>query len=150
MHVRLRGKRNLLAGLSFIAIAAAFLIDGRNYEMGTALRMGPSYFPTLLAIVLLGMGLFVCARSFVISDEPIAVPRIRPLTVVIGGLILFGLSLEKIGLIAATALLVIVASFGSFHFKLREAVINAFMLSILSYVLFIYALGIPFKVWPWQ
>ena len=55
------GRRNILAGLLFIAIATAGLWISRNYPIGTALRMGTGYVPRLLLWILLGLGALALA-----------------------------------------------------------------------------------------
>ena len=49
-------RKNVLAGLMFIAVAVLGLWVSRNYPVGTALRMGTGYVPRLLCWMLLGLG----------------------------------------------------------------------------------------------
>ena len=44
---------------------------GRDYGMGTALRMGPAYFPSLLGALLLLVGAISVIRSFFVRRTPI-------------------------------------------------------------------------------
>ena len=50
--------KDVWAGLMLIAIGAAAMFFARNYPFGTALRMGPGYFPMLLGGLLILFGLY--------------------------------------------------------------------------------------------
>ena len=59
--------RDFWAGAMFIAIGLGFMIASREYQMGSAVRMGPAYFPTVLGGMLGVLGLMVFVRGFVSS-----------------------------------------------------------------------------------
>ncbi len=56
---RMLARKDVLAGLLFIAVAAFGLWLSRDYPIGTALRMGTGYVPRLLCWILLGLGAVV-------------------------------------------------------------------------------------------
>jgi hypothetical protein len=64
MRVAKNGK-DFWAGLMFIAFGLGFMLVSRNYPMGTAVRMGPAYFPTVLGGMLAVLGAVVLFRAFV-------------------------------------------------------------------------------------
>ena len=53
----IRAPKDFWTGVMFIAIAAVALYAGRGYSLGTAVRMGPGYFPMLLGSLLALIGL---------------------------------------------------------------------------------------------
>ena len=53
---KLLHRKDVLAGLLFIAVAVLGLWASRNYPIGTATRMGTGYVPRLLCWILLGLG----------------------------------------------------------------------------------------------
>jgi hypothetical protein len=55
--------RDLVAGLVFAAFGAAAIHFVREYPLGTAMRMGPGYFPAALGWILIGFGAFLCVRG---------------------------------------------------------------------------------------
>src|SRR5262245_42210161 len=97
--------KHFWAGVLFIAFGAAFLIGSSNYHMGTALRMGPAYFPTLVASLLTLLGLILVLQAFFVSSEPVARLHWRPIVTVVVGVCLFGVLLRPLGLLAASAVL---------------------------------------------
>jgi hypothetical protein len=62
--MKIRNQKDFWAGLMFLAFGLAFAIVARNYQMGTAVRMGPAYFPTVLGALMALLGAIVLVRSF--------------------------------------------------------------------------------------
>ena len=88
MHIK-NGK-DFWAGLMFIGFGVWFMIVSQNYPMGSAVRMGPAYFPTMLGGLLAVLGAMVFFRAFFSKIEhPLKVFAFRPLllvaAIVIGG-----------------------------------------------------------------
>ena len=57
--LRFLRRKDVLAGLLFIAVAVIGLWASRDYPIGTATRMGTGYVPRLLCWILLGLGLVI-------------------------------------------------------------------------------------------
>ena len=57
--------RDVWAGLVFVAIGLVALIQVRRYPIGTLTAMGPGYFPLILSVLLVGLGLG--SAGFVLS-----------------------------------------------------------------------------------
>jgi len=88
MHIR-NGK-DFWAGLMFAGAGLSFVLVSQNYPMGSAVRMGPAYFPTMLGGLLAILGAIVLLRSFFSKIEhPLKVFAFRPLllvaAIVVGG-----------------------------------------------------------------
>ena len=45
--MEIKNPKDFLAGLMFIVFGLFFVIEARYYQLGSAARMGPAYFPTL-------------------------------------------------------------------------------------------------------
>jgi putative tricarboxylic transport membrane protein len=71
---RVLARRDVLAGLLFIAVAVLGLWLSRDYPIGTALRMGTGYVPRLLCWLLLGLGAVVLVQGLREAQD------IRPLS----------------------------------------------------------------------
>src|SRR6476646_3197249 len=84
-------------------------IDARDH----ADRMGPAMFPTLVGALLAALGAIIALRSFVLVGA--AVPRFyaRPIGVSLLAIVLFGIALQRLGLIAAVAVLVLVGGYAA-------------------------------------
>ena len=150
MAFRDRDRKDFDAGLMFIGIGAFFAIGAGSYPMGTAVRMGPAYFPTLLGWILVGLGLIVFIRSFFIPGEPLPRSHLRPLIFILGSVGAFGLLLDPAGLVVASLVVMILSALGGWDFRWKEQLVNAVFLTAMNIGVFYYGLGLPFKLWPWS
>jgi len=144
-------RKNVLAGLMFVAIAALGLYVSRNYPIGTALRMGTGYVPRLLCWILMGLGIAIAVQGLRDKDEPAdpgAWKRLIPVAVVTLSLVAFALSIEQLGLVLAIVLLIGIGAIVAPSIKLWEAVAAAVGLIILSWLIFILGLALTIPVWP--
>jgi hypothetical protein len=146
-------RKNVLAGLMFIATAALGLWLSRHYPVGTALRMSTGYVPRLLCWILLALGALVLLQGLRQGTGPgrHATPPLfsfRPVLIVTASLAAFGLALERLGLVLAIVIMVAIASLAARDLKAWEAAAAAAGLIVLSWVIFILGLGLTIPVWP--
>lgn len=157
--MKIKSEKDFWSGVMFTAVGTAFAIGARTYNVGEAARMGPGYFPLLLGIVLALIGLFVIAESMIVDTtdgEKIGKFAWKPLVCIIGANLLFGVLLAGLpaikfpafGLIVAIYGLTFVASLASERFSVKEVLIVATILAVLSYVAFVWLLKLQFPVWP--
>jgi hypothetical protein len=144
----LHNPKDFYAGLFFIFFGVATFVISRSYAMGTTIRMGPGYFPTLLGGILTLLGLMVSARALWVKGEPIKAGKVRPVLLILVSIVAFAYLLERIGLVLASFLLIMTSSLGGGEFRFREVILFYLILTALSVAIFIYGLGLPFKVWP--
>ena len=150
--MRLKNAKDFWSGVMFIAFGVLFVFVARNYDMGTAARMGPAYFPTVLGGLLGVLGAFIAFRGVTLASEDdhggVDKFHFKPLLLVLGGVVAFALLLRPMGLVVAIAALVIIASLGSGEFKWREIVPLGVGLILLVLAVFIYGLGLTIPVLP--
>jgi len=60
----IKNGKDLWAGIMFTGTGIFFMIASRAFPMGTAVRMGPAYFPTVLGGMLVALGLVILSRAF--------------------------------------------------------------------------------------
>jgi putative tricarboxylic transport membrane protein len=132
----------------FMAFGFGFMIVARNYAMGTAVRMGPAYFPTVLGGILALIGLAIFIESFVVHGEKVPHMVLRPMTLIVLGIVLFGALLKPLGLIVATAIVIVVGALGGHEFRLKEVLILYAVLVVFSVAVFVRGLGLPIPVCP--
>lgn len=142
-----RTSKDFYAGLLFIAFGSLAIVVARHYPMGSSLRMGPGYFPMVLGGLLVLLGVVTGLRALWIRE---AVPPValRPLVLVLGAVLAFALVVQGLGLVLATVALVVVSCLGGSGFRTREVIAICFVLTALVVGLFVYGLGLPFRVWP--
>ena len=149
--LRVLARKNVLAGLMFVAIAALGLWVSRNYPIGTALRMGTGYVPRLLCWILMGLGVAIFIQGLWDKDEPAdpgAWRRLIPVVVATASLVAFALAIEQLGLVLSIVLLVGIGALVAPGIKVWEAVAAAAGLIVLSWLIFILGLALTIPVWP--
>ena len=146
--MKIKAPKDFWAGLMFIGFGIGFLVVAQNYAMGTAVRMGPAYFPTVLGGILALIGLAIFVKSFVTNGP--AVPQIvfRPMTLIIVAIVLFGVFLKPLGLIVSAAILIGLGAFGGHEFKSKEVAILYAVLVVFSVLVFVKGLGLPIPTCP--
>jgi hypothetical protein len=146
----IRSEKEFWAGLIYIFFGASAIIVGRDYAMGTAFRMGPAYFPTILGGLLVLIGVVAVIRSFVVAGAPIGRFAIRGLLFVSVSIFLFGFLVRGLGLAVALPVLVIVSAYASTKFRWGPMLIMAIGVTVFCVVVFLKGLGIPLPVLgPW-
>lgn len=148
----IKSKKDLYSGIMFIVIGAFFALWATNYPMGTAVRMGPAYFPTILGAMLAILGVIIAIRGFTTPDEDPRPTQLKPLLLINGAAVLFGLLIDplKVGFVGAVVASVIVCAWGGYEFKWKEALFESIVLVVVCYLAFVYGLGLPFRLFPWD
>lgn len=146
----IRSTKDFWAGMIYIFFGASAILIARDYAMGTALRMGPAYFPSLLGGLLLLIGSISIIRSFITAGTPIGGFAFKGLLFVIASVVLFGLIVRGAGLTVALPLLVVVSAYGSTRFSWQPTLVMAAGLTLFCALVFLKGLGIPLPVLgPW-
>ena len=148
----IKSKKDLYAGIMFIVLGGFFALWALNYPMGTAVRMGPAYFPTILGWMTAGLGVIIAMRGFTTPDEEPRKTQWKPLLLINGAAVAFGLLVDplKIGFVGAVVVSVIICAAGGYEFKWKEAIIEATVLIVVCWAAFVWGLGLPFRMFPWS
>ncbi len=146
--MKIKNQKDFWAGLMFVAFGLFFVIGARSYQLGNAARMGPAYFPTLLGGLMALVGGIVLFRSFVLKGGEVAAIPLRLLFLITLSLLVFCYLLKPIGLVLALLCMVVISAFAGHEFRLKEALLLTFVLVVLSILVFVKGLGLPFPLWP--
>jgi Tripartite tricarboxylate transporter TctB family len=138
---------DLLASVLLGAVGGAGMWFGRSLPVGTSSAMGPGYLPLGISWILLIMAAALIGRALMRGDERIPHFRIRPTLILILATILFGVLLERIGLIATILIVAVVSSFAGEHTHLARRLLLAASLATGCVLIFVYLLGQPIALW---
>ncbi|HEX6065999.1 MAG TPA: tripartite tricarboxylate transporter TctB family protein, partial [Longimicrobiales bacterium] len=64
MQLKIKSQEDFWAGLMFIGFGVLAIVISRDYPMGSAMRMGPGYFPTSLGAIMVLLGSIITMLSF--------------------------------------------------------------------------------------
>lgn len=146
MSFDLLTRKNLWAGLMLIGIGAAAMLIARSYPFGTALRMGPGYFPIMLGALLIVFGLIILASGLRDGERIAGSWSLRALIVVPLSLMMFGLLMTHAGFIPALMVLIVGSAAAGSEFRFLEVLLFAIALTALAVVVFVWALGLPYPL----
>jgi putative tricarboxylic transport membrane protein len=146
--IKVKSPKDFWAGLLFIAFGLFFLLASRRYTMGTAMRMGPAYFPAMLGGLIAVIGGIVFFQSLVIRGPKVPAISFWPLFLVSLSLLLFGYLIQPIGMVLSLIVLVLISAYAGHEFKLAEVLILAVAATLFAVLLFVKVLGLPYPLWP--
>ena len=142
--------RDLIAGGMFTALGVGLATLAMSYRIGTGARMGPGFFPLMLGVLLALIGLCIAINAWrnpSTDDEP-APHSLRGLCIVVGIVCMFAVMLDRAGMLLTVFAVAALSSYLTPESSLPKALATGVVLATLSYVLFIWGLGLPMPAWP--
>lgn len=128
----------------FFGLAAVYI--ARDYEMGSAGRMGPAYFPTMLGWLLSAIGLGCVVRSLISFGEAVEKVAFKNLLLILISVLLFAALVRSAGLAFAVPVLILVSAYASRKFTWKASVALAVGATVFSILLFVKGLGVPMPI----
>ena len=151
MRATIARRKDFWTGVIYVAVGLCALVMAHNYTLGSVARMGPGYFPTLVALLLVLVGGLIVVRSFFRDGALIERIAWKPMVLVLGSITAFAFLINRAGLIAAAAVLVLGCAAASERFRLGVIPLLGLAALIAFCVgLFVIGMGIPMPlVGPW-
>lgn len=146
MNFDWRNNRDFFAGLLYIAIGALGMFIARDYPFGSALRMGPGYFPSVLGGMMIAFGVAVMMMGVKNNEKIKPHWSFRALIVLPIATVVFGVMMEETGFIPALLVLIPFSAAAGREFKPVEIALLTIGLTVLSTLLFIKGLGLPYPL----
>jgi hypothetical protein len=152
--------KNFWGGVLFAAVGAFFAVIAKGvpgvsflggYSMGTPARMGPAFFPFWLGLMLFLLGVLIAfngVREKGGADSDFPKFYWKPILLVLGAVVAFGLIMKPIGMLLAGVVLIVVASMGSNEFQFKRSLILGVILSISCAMIFVWGLKLPIPLCP--
>lgn len=145
-------ERDIGAGILFVLAGGFFCLHALvNLKLGTAFRMGPGFFPVLVGGLLLLLGVATLVRGLVSGPASLSGEvSWRAVILITAAPITFGLTVGRLGFLAALALTVALSAYASVRMNLWMAAAVTLVLTVFSALVFSYGLGLPLRlVGPW-
>lgn len=144
-----RTNKDFWAGLLLLGFGVTGFYMALDYPFGSALRMGPGYFPRVLAGIIIAFGLFVMIRGIRSGEKVKGVWGWKPLAFITVSLVLFGWIMDRFGLIPALVAMFFACTLGGHEFKFKEVAILTVAMSAFAVGVFVYGLGLPYRLFWW-
>jgi hypothetical protein len=133
-----------LIGLGAFAYGAA-----GELPAGTAASMGPGYVPRGLALLIMIYGAVMALRALFAGRQALPGMAWRPLVLIFSAVALFAVVLPLAGLALTGFAVVVCAGLAAYDMRVRENLVFAAALAAFAVLLFVIALGLPIRIWPW-
>ena len=123
-------------GLCFIALGGAALWISRDYP--------------LLSVGLICLGVLIVRQGLpdLAGGKRLGTGLDRSLWLIPLALVVFGLSVESLGVVVALALTLVVAGAAHREARITEVAMSIVTLIVLSVLIFVVALKLPLRLWP--
>ncbi|HVL75456.1 MAG TPA: tripartite tricarboxylate transporter TctB family protein [Noviherbaspirillum sp.] len=138
-----RDPKDFWSGWIFVVTGLAVVLIAQDYPMGSAGRMGPAYFPTVLGGLLAVLGAIAVARSMYHRGAGIEPFAFKPLLLIIASVLAFGFLVHGLGLALSIVLLVMISGLGSRKFRPAPFLVLAVAMAAFASLVFIKGLGLP-------
>jgi hypothetical protein len=143
-------KADFAAGILFVLFGLGFGTSSLGLEMGTTLRMGPGYFPMVLSVLLIGLGLAIVFTAFGTKGDAIGAYAWRGMVFILGAPVFFGLTVRGLGFVPAIFCTTLIAAMAGLRLKPVQALLLAILVTVFCTLVFSVALGLPFRRFgPW-
>jgi hypothetical protein len=148
--VKSRDHQDLIGGALLTALGVFVALYSERWDFGTAARMGPGFFPTVLGWILAVLGVLIALPAWFRRTEQTLHVQWKSLLCVLGAVVLFALTLRTLGLVLATFAASFVATLADDEITWPGRVYVAAGVAALTLVIFIGGLGMVLPVWPWS
>ena len=148
--MRVKSSKDLAAALMFIAVGIAAFYIGSSYNMGTPQRPGTGVLPRILAWCLMGTGVLLAIQAMLANGPKLDAWALRPLIAITVATVAFSLLIEQVGLVITMIVSMTIAALGTHETRWREFLMFMVLMLAIGLGIFIYGLGMPIKVLPWN
>lgn len=150
MKTSLTNNKDFLAGLLMIVIGGIAFYMAMSYPFGSSLRMGPGYFPRVLAGVMIAFGLYVGIRGLRTGEKVDGIWGWKPLTLISIAFVVFGWLMDRVGFVPSLVVLFFIAAYAGHEHKWIEVIILTIVMIVFAWAVFIYGLGMPYRLFWWD
>jgi hypothetical protein len=142
--------KEVACGAIFMVTAGLFAYGTTDLAMGTSIRMGPGYFPLMLAVILGILGFIILVKGVGREPSPLGAVSWRGILFILAGPIVFGLTVRGLGLAPSIGLVAGIAALASSRATWKMIVGIVVCLVAFCVIVFSYGLGLPYAlIGPW-
>lgn len=143
-------KKDTLSGFFYLIIGLCMLILSMNLKIGSTSVPGPGFFPFVIAVIIMGISFTIILKAIIlkkdkekkVNNSENVKGSISKISYYIILTILYGITIEKIGFLITSVLLVIFILKYVEGMSWKITLLVGFPCVIMSYILFVYFLGV--------
>lgn len=143
----IKDRSDFAAGLVFVVVGIVYGRLSLDMSLGTALRMGPGYFPFVLCCLLVLLGLAILGKSFLTqADGNFGHVPWRALEMIALAIVFFGVFIMRLGLLPTVFVTALIGSLSSGQVSLKIALAVSLALAAFCTLVFAYGVSLPIPV----
>ena len=148
--MKIKNHRDFWAGAMFVVFGLMFIVLSQQYPLGSAAKMGPGYFPTVLGGLMTLLGVIIGIGGVSKKAAALRVDRFdwKIMALLLVAVALFAVMLPRLGMVVSVITLVLLSSVASHEFRLRDTLISIVVLLFIAYGVFVWGLELQFPVLP--
>jgi len=148
--MKIRNQRDFWSGVLFVVTGVLFMILSRQYQFGTAAKMGPGYFPTVLGGIMTVLGLMLMVPAISAKSPEVKIDRIdlKVIGIILLAVAVYAATLPALGFIVSLVLLIFISSMASHEFTWKTTAVSSVVLLVFSYLVFVKGLELQFPFLP--
>jgi hypothetical protein len=149
--MKIKSQKDFWSGLVFVVVGVAFAWGAMGYRLGSSAAPGPGFFPFGLGLILAVLGGITLFTALTIESpggDPIEGIKLRPLLLLIGAIVLFGVLLPRLGLFVALPVLVVMTGLAGDEFTWKSSLASAVVLTVGAWLVFQVLLKLNMPLWP--
>jgi hypothetical protein len=156
VRLKVKNPQDFWCGLFFIGLGALAMYLARSYPMGSALEMGPGYFPTWLGAIMIGFGVVIGGLSFKFEGEATESLALdswawRPWLVLTATLALYAKLMEaEVGFVPSLIVLIVGCALAHKDVRWRETILLSIFVTAGAVAIFSYGIGLPYRLFWWS
>jgi putative tricarboxylic transport membrane protein len=146
--IPVRGPQDYYGGLALVVLGIFAIVASSELPGQRGFAFGPGTSPRLFAGILAILGVAITVVGVVTAGPMIEKYKLRGPMFVIGGILLFAVTIRPMGLVLSSYVAFILSIMGSREMKWVESLIAAAVMTVFCVLLFVYLLNLPFQLWP--
>ncbi len=157
VRLKLANPRDFWCGVFFVLLGTLAIYLSRTYDMGTAISMGPGYFPTWLGAIAIGFGVVIGALAFKqappdeIEETGGGEWGYRPWLVLPATLVVYAMLMDaEVGFVPSLFALVVGCALAHRDVRWVETLILAACVTAAAVGIFHFGLELPYRLFWWS
>ena len=156
MQLKIKNPQDFWSGIFFVALGVLAIYLSRDYPMGSALEMGPGYFPTWLGGIMIGFGIVIGALAFKLEADPELAREFRewafrPWIVLAATLSVYAILMDAdFGFVPSLMVLIVGCALAHKDVRWRETILLSVFVTAAAVGIFSFGLGLPYPLFWWS
>ena len=156
MQLKIKNPQDLWSGIFFVGLGVLAIYLSHGYPRGSALEMGPGYFPMWLGGIMIGFGVVIGGLAFKLEADPNQAAEFRewafrPWLVLSATLSIYALLMDAdVGFVPSLMVLIIGCALAHKDVRWRETLVLSVLVTAGAVAIFHFGLGLPYPLFWWN